>query len=49
MTNEWQRNEKCKQERPKQRIMCLLYVTWIKEYGIILVRDRNMSTRYINC
>ena len=45
MTNEWQRNAKCKQEHRKQRIMCLLYVTWIIEYGI-LVRDRNMLSRY---
>ena len=29
MTKEWQRNAKCKQEHCKQRIMCLLYVTWI--------------------
>ena len=41
MTNGWQRNAKFKQERCKQRIICLLYVTWIIEYGI-LVRDRNM-------
>ena len=41
MTNEWQRTAKCKQEHGKQRIMCLLYVTWIIEYGI-LGRDRNM-------
>ena len=48
MTNEWQRNAKCKQEHRKQQIMCLLYmyVTWIIEYGI-LVRDRNMLSKYI--
>ena len=46
MTNGWQRNAKCKQEHCKQRIMCLLDVTWINEYGI-LVRDKNMLSRYI--
>ena len=36
MSNEWQRNAKCKQEHRKQQIMCLLYVTWIIEYGIMV-------------
>ena len=46
MTNGWQRNAKCKQKHCKLQIMCLLYVTWINEYGI-LVRDKNMLSRYI--
>ena len=46
MTYEWQRNVNKSTATCKQRIMCLLYVTWIIEYGI-LVRDRNMLSRYI--